>query len=98
MLHATPEFTREHLEETPEAVAPLLVGAFARASGLELSPREVVAHRWRYARAEPALSEGALFDAELRLGACGDWCAGSRVEGAFLSGMALSRKIALLVR
>ncbi|HLM44291.1 MAG TPA: FAD-dependent oxidoreductase [Myxococcaceae bacterium] len=98
VLHATPEFTREHLEETPEVVAPLLVGAFARAAGLELSPREVVAHRWRYARPEPALSEGALFDAELRLGACGDWCAGSRVEGAFLSAMALSRKIALLER
>jgi len=98
VLHATPEFSRAHLEEPPEAVAPLLVGAFARAAGLELSPREAVAHRWRYARPEPTLTEGALFDAELRLGACGDWCAGSRVEGAFLSGMALSRKIALLER
>jgi len=98
VLHATPEFTREHLEASPEAVAPLLVGAFARAAGLELSPREAVAHRWRYARPAPALTEGALFDPELRLGACGDWCAGSRVEGAFLSGMALSKKIAVLER
>lgn len=98
VLHATPEFTREHLEETPEAVAPLLVEAFSRAAGLELRPRETVAHRWRYARAEPPLTEGALFDAVRGLGACGDWCAGSRVEGAYLSGVALSRKIALLSR
>ena len=26
-------------------------------------------------------------------GVCGDWCAGARVEGAFLSGMAISGRI-----
>lgn len=98
VLHASAEFTREHLEEAPEAVAPRLVEAFARAAGVELRPREAVAHRWRYARAEPALTEGALFDEHTGLGACGDWCAGSRVEGAFVSAVALSRRIAVLER
>jgi predicted NAD/FAD-dependent oxidoreductase len=27
-----------------------------------------------------------LFDSELEIGACGDWCLGGRVEAAFLSG------------
>lgn len=98
VLHASPEFTREHLEDAPEAVAPRLVEAFARAAGVELRPREAVAHRWRYARAEPALTEGALFDERTGLGACGDWCAGSRVEGAFVSAVALSRRLAILAR
>lgn len=96
VLHAAPGFSRAHLEEAPEAVAPLLVEEFARAAGMELRPREAVAHRWRYARAEPALNEGALFDERTGLGACGDWCAGSRVEGAFLSAVAVSRRIAAL--
>jgi renalase len=94
VLHATPAFSREHLEDTPEAVAPLLVEAFSRASGLEARPVKAVAHRWRYAQAGSPLTEGALFDEKQGLGACGDWCAGSRVEGAYLSAMALSRRIA----
>ncbi|MGF2507850.1 NAD(P)/FAD-dependent oxidoreductase, partial [Ralstonia pseudosolanacearum] len=35
-----------------------------------------------------------LWDAASRLGACGDWCEGPRVEAAFLSGVALAAKIA----
>ncbi|MFY0575826.1 NAD(P)/FAD-dependent oxidoreductase [Cystobacter fuscus] len=93
VLHATPDFSREHLEDTPEAVAPLLVEAFSRAAGVDVRPVKAVAHRWRHAQAEPPLTEGALFDEKRGLGACGDWCAGSRVEGAYLSGMALSRRI-----
>ncbi|HEX5745735.1 MAG TPA: FAD-dependent oxidoreductase [Archangium sp.] len=98
VIHASPEFTRAHLEETPEAVAPRILEAFARAAGVEIRPREARAHRWRYARAEPALTEGALFDERTGLGACGDWCAGSRVEGAFVSAVAVSRRIALMAR
>ena len=33
-----------------------------------------------------SLDTPALYDAATGLGACGDWCAGPRVEGAFLSG------------
>lgn len=94
VMHAGVAFSRAHLEETPEAVAQLVLEEFARASGLEVRPREVLAHRWRFARPEPVLEESALFDASLGLGACGDWCGGSRVEGAFLSGVALARRLA----
>ncbi len=94
VLHGSPDFTRTHLEETPEAVAPRLMEAFAQATGLSLRAREAVAHRWRYALPSPALEEQALFDSALGLGACGDWCGGPRVEGAFLSGVALARRLA----
>ena len=45
-------------------------------------------HRWRYANADPPLAAGALDDAASRITLCGDWCLGSRVEDAFLSGLA----------
>ena len=93
VLHASPVFSREHLETLPGDMAPRLVEAFARALGGALPPGEAVAHRWRYAQAEPPLSEGALWDAARGVGVCGDWCAGSRVEGAFLSGRALAHRL-----
>lgn len=96
VLHGSPEFSREHLEDPPESVASALVKAFCEATGLDVRPVEAVAHRWRYALPAPPLEETALFDAVLGLGACGDWCGGPRVEGAFLSGVALARRVASL--
>ncbi|WP_199727842.1 NAD(P)/FAD-dependent oxidoreductase [Corallococcus sp. CA049B] len=94
VLHASPEFSAEHLEETPEAMASKLVEAFGQALGRDVRAVEAVAHRWRYAMPASPLESSALYDAALGLGACGDWCAGPRVEGAFLSGVALARQIA----
>ena len=39
------------------------------------------------------LSAGSLHDAERGLTVCGYWCAGSRVEDAFLSGLAAARSL-----
>lgn len=94
VLHGSPEFSAAHLEETPEAMAPKLVEAFGQALGRDVRAVEAVAHRWRFAMPAPPLEASAMYDAALGLGACGDWCAGSRVEGAFLSGVALARRIA----
>lgn len=91
VLHGSPEFSREFLEDSPDSVASRLMKAFCEASGLEVRPVEAVAHRWRYALPAPPLEETALFDGTL--GACGDWCGGPRVEGAFLSGVALARRV-----
>jgi len=41
-------------------------------------------------QAEHPLEVGCLWDANFRLGACGDWCQLSRIEGAFLGGMAMA--------
>lgn len=94
VLHGSPEASREFLESAPDVVAARWVEAFTQATGLEVRPVETVVHRWRYALPSPALEETALFDASLGIGACGDWCGGPRVEGAFLSGVALARRLA----
>ncbi|MDY7091546.1 MAG: FAD-dependent oxidoreductase [Acidobacteriota bacterium] len=94
VLHASPEWSREHLELSREEVAPLLLEALRRAVGklgspaLAGDPAHLTAHRWRYALPTEPLPEPCLFDPELHLAAAGDWCGGPRVEGAFLSGCA----------
>lgn len=89
VVHATPAWSRAHLEETQEAVAAQLLAAFRATTGATAEPDFAAAHRWRYALVEEALGEPFLWDGALGLGACGDWCIGARVEAAFDSGDAL---------
>jgi len=42
---------------------------------------------------ESALDGGCAWDAAQALGVCGDWANGGRVEGAWLSGSALARRV-----
>ncbi len=94
VLHATPEWSARHLEADPVRVAAELISAFDPPGSINpSSPKYKLAHRWRYARASHPLGEGCLWDAKLRLGACGDWCTGCRVEDAFLSGVTLASRI-----
>lgn len=53
-------------------------------------PLAATAHRWRYADTEPALNMGYGWDAECRIGLCGDWLNGGKVEGAWLSGIRMA--------
>lgn len=94
VLHATPEWSAAHLALAHDEVADRLVRAFAAEAGLApIVPRYAAAHRWRFATPAAGLDEACLFDAAARVGACGDWCGGPRVEGAFLSGRALAAEL-----
>jgi len=92
LLHASAEWSEAHLEETPETVAAALLQAFGQLGGP--APQAWSAHRWRYADTEPALDKGCVWDAGLRIGLCGDWLNGGKVEGAWLSGRALAQQVA----
>ena len=91
LLHASPEWSDAHLEDSAESVAAALLAAFAALGGP--APLAATAHRWRYADTEPALTQGSGWSASLRLGLCGDWLNGGKVEGAWLSGRALAAQI-----
>lgn len=90
VVQATPDWSREHLEAPAETVIETLLGALARHVGAPLpAPLSVQAHRWRYARSS-AGEDLALWSPERRLGCCGDWLSGPRVECAWDSGEALA--------
>jgi predicted NAD/FAD-dependent oxidoreductase len=94
VLHGSPEWSLQNLELDREEAATRLLKAFREAiGGVELDPIHLDAHRWRFALPVEALPEDCLFDAELGIAACGDWCGGPRVEGAFLSGCAAAAQL-----
>jgi len=89
VLHANPEWSQDHLERNAEEVAALLLEAALSLPGATQARAQYTrAHRWRFALAARPLEQGALWFDRYGLALAGDWCAGSRVEGAFLSGAA----------
>lgn len=93
VIQASPEWSRAHLEDYAETVAAALLAELAEANGGPL-PRQLgaTAHRWRFARSGTA-GEEALWDAEQRIGVCGDWLIGPRVEAAYMSGLLLAEAV-----
>jgi len=92
-VHATPDWSRDHLEAPREAIVAALLTAAEHQLGTTLQPTYAEAHRWRYAQVERAAEVPNLYDPALRLGAAGDWCLGARIEAAYDSGSALAAAI-----
>lgn len=94
VIQAGPDWSRAHLEEEAGSVSEALLAAFFEAAALaSVAPALLKAHRWRYARSGAAERE-VLWDAAARIGACGDWLTGPRVENAWLSGRRLAEAVA----
>ncbi len=94
-VHAGPAWSAEHLERSPDAIAPELLAAFAAETGIALpTPSYLAAHRWRYALVERPLGDSCIWDPAMQLGLCGDWCIGPRIEAAWLSGRAMAAALA----
>ena len=94
LLHASPEWSDAHIEDTADSVTATLLAAFQALGGPAPTQVQATAHRWRYADTEPALTLGYWWDADAQLGMCGDWISGGKVEGAWLSGQSLARAVA----
>lgn len=93
VVQASPDWSRTHLEDEATAVETALLDQLADAIGAPLPPRLAIsAHRWRFARSGAAGKE-ALWDAQQRVGVCGDWLIGPRVEAAYLSGLILAETV-----
>lgn len=93
LIHASAEWSREHLEDDPSSVTNTLLQAFCQRvpAAVENEPSLIQAHRWRYALAPAPLLQDCLTDAARSLVVSGDWCAGNRIEGAWTSGRAAAQ-------
>ena len=99
VLHATTEWSLAHLENSVSEVETLLVAEFNRllTGWLPASPtpiwKQVSAHRWRYARGAITELISTHVWQEDGLALAGDWLAGGRVEGAYLSGITAAQQL-----
>lgn len=94
VLHASPEWSREHVDEQKEEVIAKLIRNFTAMSGAP-EPVFSAAHRWLYAMTESNVrAKNFGWDDTNSIGACGDWYIAPRVESAWLSGAKLAKHIA----
>ncbi len=93
-LHANAQWSEANTDTDDEQRISVLVDAFFKSIGhRRIDPVYRRSCYWESAAAANPLNVGCLWDAQLKVGVCGDWCQMSRIEGAALSGMAMAGRI-----
>ena len=91
-MQATPAWSRDRIDADPDEVGCALLAALSNEFDVQLPTRiGTASHLWRFARSAQGGS-GPILDPD-RLGLCGDWLIGPRVESAWLSGMRLAEMV-----
>ncbi|QLG88042.1 FAD-dependent oxidoreductase [Chitinibacter bivalviorum] len=89
VLHASVAWSQAHLENSADEVIALLIQEFNRLlkqwGQAEPNWQNALAHRWKFAQGSS--TEAVVQSAETGLVLAGDWLAGGRIEGAYLSGI-----------
>ncbi|WP_066015027.1 NAD(P)/FAD-dependent oxidoreductase [Endozoicomonas atrinae] len=86
MLHFSPEWSEQQGKETPVDIGQTGLEWLQKIMDTELDKSAEYRHYWRYANIKPVtFDKSYLLDEHQRLSVIGAWCAGGRVEGAWLS-------------
>jgi len=100
VVHSEGQWSAEHLEEDPMAIAAQVSTALRAELRIAGDIVHAVSHRWRYSRVQTGLDDVCVFDESRAIGACGDWGAAGAtrrshpsVERAWLSGIALAGRV-----
>ena len=96
MIHSTPEWAAENYEQDKEFLKEELLKEFSLAlynDESKLFVEDVHIKKWRYSIPTVEVGEQYLWNGDRRLGLCGDWCANSKVQAAYLSGLHLANTI-----
>ena len=92
VLQASAAWSATNLEDEKSNISSALLSAFksiVKAS----DPVFIDAHRWRYSQVQPKDMNLFYFEESSKLGACGDWCSGPKIEDAWRSGRALAQAV-----
>ena len=94
VAHAAPEWSEKHSTRSEASVISQMVQAFRAAVGVRIPEPEVATARyWTETVTVNPARHPYLLDSTRRVGVCGDWCLGPRVESAFQSGMKIAEHV-----
>jgi predicted NAD/FAD-dependent oxidoreductase len=103
VLHASAEWSASHVDDDKEKIAREMRNEFNHILKIDDSiqasayafaaPKHQSLHRWLYADAEKYLTDICHYDISERIGICGDWVNGGKVQGAWLSGLHLANQL-----
>jgi len=91
-IHANPQWSQQWLELDKEDAGKRILKC-AKKLGFDCQNAQISVHRWRYASGSLDPNPGYRIHYNVKLGLCGDWLHGGRVEGAWLSGYKLAKEI-----
>lgn len=89
MLHAGPGYSAANAHAPDDHIATALLRRASEMTAYDwTSPDELFIQRWRHALLSPGdpVSGPAVYASPAPLVVAGDWCAGGRIEGAWLAG------------
>ncbi len=92
-LHATQDWSQAHKDDDFDPIARALFDAFSAQHRDVPEPQQLIGHRWLCGQVTRPVGEDCLFDPEIGLGACGDWCLGPTAGDALLSGAAAAGRV-----
>ncbi|MEI8326413.1 MAG: FAD-dependent oxidoreductase [Betaproteobacteria bacterium] len=93
-VQASVAWSTEHFDDDDARVQAKLLKAFSEVTGIRAEPSHAEVKRWRFAQTLKPVGQSHLWDAKQRLGVCGDYLLGGRVEDAFLSGLEMALALA----
>lgn len=99
VLHATSQWSKAHINDEKAALAQLMLAEFsniiqrsnAASQAIKIQSQQL--HGWLYADCEQYLDSVFHYDNANKIGLCGDWLNGGKVQGAWLSGLKLAQHL-----
>ena len=93
MVHSSEDYAEAHIDDERDKVMQHLINETSHIIGQDVSQANYkTIHGRRYANNADKKQKSSIFiDQDLKLAACGDWCLGGRVEGAFTSAYDLTK-------
>ena len=94
LIHSSEEYAEAHINDDHDEVLQHLCSETSRILERDVFVADYkTVHGWLYANNAKREKHPIFFDQRMQLGACGDWCLGGRVEGAFTAAYNLVEKI-----
>ena len=94
LINSSYNFAEQNINGSKDKISNYLIKQVSDILQCELNNyKHKALHFWKYAMSEKNNNLGSLFDEDLKVIVCGDWCMNGKVEGAFLSAKNAANKL-----